>query len=209
MTKDEAMRPFSMMSANWPFMNFSDEITFELWFGSLEHYLLGEVVQGVKDAIDNIQHTPNVAEVREYVEAVRNGNRNRDREAEILRDKSDAVACWECNDHGFINIIFPDGTEAVRACNCQAANRIFGKKVLEDMKQPLPRWKEEKLFGTNEIPSQYKLVRVSRKAIPSGRTYKDKEGKTHQQMVFGYVPYFPRGGKEEVFMQYQKVRNNG
>lgn len=206
MTKDEAMRPFSMMSANWPFMNFSDEITFELWFGALEGYLLGEVVQGVKDAIDNIQHTPNVAEVREYVENVRTGNRTRAREEELRRDESDSVNCWECNDYGFINIIYPNGDEAVRPCNCQKVDRIFGSKTLEMMRTPMPKWKEEMLFGENEIRSQYQLVRVSRVPVPTGQTYKDKDGNTQQRKRFGYVPYFKRGGREEVFMQYQKIK---
>lgn len=206
MTREETARPFAMLKANWPFLDFSDEITAEVWFAAFEPYMEAEVRQGISEAIANIQHTPVVAEVLQYVQDVRNGTRRAEAEAARNRDENDVPACWDCNDHGFITIIFPDGTEAVRACNCQAARREFGSAALDYMKKPMPRWKQEQLFGENEIPSQYQLVRVSRAVIPTGETYKDpKTGETHQRFRFGFVPYFKRSNKEEVFMQYQKA----
>ena len=209
MTREESKRPFAMLHANWPFIDFSDEVTAEIWFAALEPYLEGEVRKGVSDAIANIQgHAPNVAEIREFVQAVHDGTLRATEEETRNMDQNTPVSCWDCNDYGFVTIIYPNGDEAVRACNCQKASQVFGAKVLERMREPMPKWKQEALFGENEIPSQYKLVRVSRALVETGETYKDNDGTEQQRQRFGYVPYQPRGGREEIFWQYQKVARN-
>lgn len=204
MTKEEAIRPFSMLRANWPFLDFSDPTTAEIWMTALEPYDAAEVRQGINDAIAHISKTPTVADVLEFVRAVHDGTRRAQTEALRNRYEQDQASCWECNDYGFITVIFPTGYEAVRPCNCEAADRQFGKDAMKYANEPMPRWKQDALFGRNEIPSQYKLVRVSRINVPTGETVTDRKGQTIQRMRPGYGPYFPRGGKEEVIMQYQK-----
>lgn len=206
MTRDEAMRPFAMLSANWNFLNFNEETTFELWFSILEPYMAAEVVQGVKNAVADLDHTPVVAEILTYVRNVREGNRRKEAEAEAQRQESEAVQCRKCNDYGFVNIIYPKGYEAVRPCSCEKARKTFGEAILKETASDLPDWKVEMLFGVNEIPSRFRLVRVSRRPVPTGETYKDKDGNTLPRMKYGFVPYQPKRGKgkEEIFWQYQK-----
>ena len=204
MTRDEAIRPFSMLHANWPFLDFTNPTVAEIWMNALAPYHEAEVRQGITDAIANITKTPTVAEVLEFVRAVHDGTRRAEAEARRNLYDDETPDCRKCNDHGFINIIYPSGTEAVRPCTCQAAGRQFGPEALKYTQQPMPKWKIAALFGENEIPSQYKLVRVSRIIVPSGETYTDSNGNTHQRMAPAYGPYFPKNAKEEVFMQYQK-----
>lgn len=204
MTRDEATRPFMMLSANWNFLRFEDDVTFELWFSQLEAYPVEEVMQGIRNAISEIDHTPVVAEVLAYVRNVREFNRRKRAEEEARKRVSESVSCRICNDYGFINVIYPTGYETVMPCRCESARREFGSDVLGAEPQQMPAWKEEMLFGRNEIPSRYKPVRVSKAYVPSGETYSDKDGKEHQRMKIAYVNYFPRGGREEVFWQYQK-----
>lgn len=206
MTQEECIRPFAMLHANWPFLDFSNEATAGIWFAAFRPYQEPEVRQGIQDAIANIQKTqPTVADILEFVKAVHEGTRRRAAEQAEQRQETETVSCWDCNDYGFINIIYPTGYEAVRPCNCSRADRAFGEKIMAKAKdpEPLPEWKQEMLFGKNEIPSQYKLVRVSRMVIE--KTFEDARGNKVQRPVWGYVPYFNSGRpKQEIFMQYQK-----
>ena len=206
MTREQAIRPFKMLSANWPFLRFEEDITFDMWFGILEPYPVEEVSEGIRHAIADMDHTPVVAEILTYVRNVREGNRRKEAEAEAQRQESEAVQCRKCNDFGFVNIIYPKWYEAVRPCSCEKARKTFGEAVLKETTSELPDWKVEMLFGVNEIPRQYKLVRVSRRPVPTGETYKDKDGNTLPRMKYGFVPYQPKRGKgkEEIFWQYQK-----
>ena len=209
MTPEESIRPFAMLHANWPFLDFGDETTAGIWYEALKQYQEPEVRQGITDAIANLQKTPTVAEVLEFVRAVHNGTRAAAAEEARNRQPDETVACFDCNDHGWVTIIFPTGYTAVRPCNCQAAERAFGKSILDRARkgEPLPKWKEEMLFGQNEIPGQYELVRVSRQLVPTGERYKTPDGVTAERMAYGWVPYFPSGRpREEIFMQYQKKR---
>ena len=204
MTRDEAMRPFAMLSANWNFLNFNEETTFELWFSILEPYMAAEVIQGVKNAVADLDHTPVVAEVLSYVRDVREGKRRQKAMEEAQRQESAAVQCKSCNDFGFVNIIYPKGYEYARPCTCEKAHKIFGPSVFDTVEPPMPEWKQEMLFGANEIPSQYKLVRVSRIVVPCSET--DENGRIRKWKRFDFGPYHPRtvSGKEEIFYQWQK-----
>ena len=207
MTQEESVRPFAMLHANWPFLDFSDTTTAGIWYAALKPYHEAEVRQGIQDAIANIQKTqPVVADILDFVKAVHEGTRRRQAEQNQQRTAA-AVSCWNCNDYGFINIVYPNGDEAVRPCNCSKAEQAFGKNFMEKTKnpEPLPAWKTERLFGKNEIPSQYKLVRVTRRPVPTGEKIKDPEtGAMMDRYIFGFVPYFNDGGRREVWMQYQK-----
>lgn len=207
MTQEECVRPFAMLHANWPFLEFQDATTAGVWYAAFKPYHEAEVRQGIQDAIGNVQKTqPQVADILEFIKAVHEGNRRRAAEQEQQRTAT-AVSCWECNDFGFINIVYPTGYEAVRPCNCANADRAFGENIMAKAKnpEPMPEWKIEKLFGKNEIPSQYKLVRVDRQLVPAGEKVKDqKTGAIVDRMIFGFVPFFNDGRRREVWMQYQK-----
>ena len=205
MTREEAVRPFKSLSANWNFLDFTNEATFENWFIALEPYMIEEVMQGVRNAIANVTHTPTVAEVLVYVRDVHEGTRRAAAEAERNRAPAEACLCRKCNDFGFINVIYPNGDEAVRPCSCEKASRMFGQKVLSMLKEPMPKWKQGKLFGANEIPSQYKLVRVSRIAVETNDEFRGIDNKMHKRSTWVYGKYIPKAGREEIFMQYQKV----
>lgn len=197
MTREEAVRPFKMLSANWSFLDFTSDTTFEIWFDALEPYHEAEVRQGVKDAIANITKTPTVADVLEFVRAVRDGSRRAAAEADWNRPETAAVGCWDCNDFGFVNIIYPTGYETIRRCNCRKADEVFGARPEQEGD---PKWREEMLFGKNEIPSQYKLIRVRRIQVSTGEKWQGNDC-----MKWGYVPYTPFSQeKEEVYFMYQK-----
>lgn len=209
MTRQEAVRPFKMLSANWPFIKFDEDVTFELWFAPMESYPVEEVTEGIRRAITEINHTPVVAEVLSYVRTVRDRNRQRMEEAEFNRKKvAGSVNCRKCNDFGFVTIIYPTGYETVRPCSCQKAELSFGRAFMQKVAEgePMPEWKQDMLFGRNEIPSQYKLVRVSKIAVETGELFKGMDRKMHQRVKWAYGRYVPREGREEIFLQYQKVR---
>ena len=207
MTTEECKRSFAMLHANWPFLDFSDETTALIWFEAFRPYMEPEVRQGISDAIANItgRSAPTVAEVLVFVRDVHEGTRRAAAEAERNRAPEAACSCRKCNDFGFINVIYPNGDEAVRPCSCEKASRMFGQKVLSMLKEPMPKWKQDKLFGANEIPSQYKLVRVSRIAVETNDEFRGIDNKMHKRSTWVYGKYIPKAGREEIFMQYQKV----
>lgn len=207
MTTEECKRPFAMLHANWQFLDFSDETTALIWYEAFRPYMEPEVRQGISDAIANItgRSAPTVAEVLVYVRDVHEGTRRAAAEAERNRAPEAACSCRKCNDFGFINVIYPNGDEAVRPCCCEKASRMFGQKVLSMLKEPMPKWKQDKLFGQNEIPSQYKLVRVSRIAVETNDEFRGIDNKMHKRSTWVYGKYIPKAGREEIFMQYQKV----
>lgn len=209
MTREEAARPFMMLSANWPFLKMNEEITFEMWFAPLQDYPVEEVTEGIRRAISEINHTPVVAEVLSYVRNVRDRNRQRMEEVEFNRQRlTGSVNCRKCNDYGFVTIVYPTGYEAVRPCSCQKAELAFGRSFMQKVAEgePLPEWKQEMLFGRDEIPSQYKLVRVSKTTAETGETFKGMDREMHNRVIWVYGPYIPRQGRDEIILQYQKVR---
>ena len=201
MTREECTRPFAMLKANWPFLDFSEEVTAGIWFEAFRPYMEPEVRQGISDAIANLTKTPTVADVLEYVRNVHDGFRRLEDEQEAASAKPDEVRCELCNDYGWQTIIYPTGYETVRPCSCAAARKAFGEK---ELKREFPAWWGDMMFGPNEIPSQYELVRVSRMPVPTGEKYIDSKGRECDRKTWGWVPYFPRQGREEIFLQYQK-----
>lgn len=148
-----------MLSANWNFLDFSDPTTNDVWYEALKPYHEAEVRQGVRDAILNLKNTPVVADVLEFVEAVHNGTLRRQAEENAHKAFSDAVKCKACNDHGYVTIIYPDGTEAIRPCNCTAGHERWGDEVYKFVDKPLPQQQEEQYFGKVGM-NGHKLIRV-------------------------------------------------
>lgn len=204
MTREESAKPFAMLQANWNFLNMKDEVTVGIWFEALKQYDEAEVRQGVLDSIENINHTPVVAEVLEYVKAVHEGTRRRQAEQEDARRAfAEAVKCKACNDHGFINIIYPSGHEAIRPCTCQEGRRRYGDNVYALVNSGMPKWRSDMLFGSGLTESDFKLVRVSPRRVPTGEKYRSSNGNMMDVLKLVYVPYQPSGRKnEEVYGQY-------
>lgn len=195
MTKDEAVKAFPMMTANWNFLDFSDQTTFDVWYEALKSYHEAEVRQGIMDAIKHLQHTPVVADILEYVEAVHSGTRRKEAEADARKAFSDAVRCKACNDYGYLNIIYPDGTEAIRPCSCQAGQKRFGTEVFAAVDQGMPRWQQEQYFGKDKSERDYKLIRVlpTDQMVSTGKQYKGTGDRVFQLKKRLFVPYHPTG----------------
>lgn len=178
MTREEAARPFAMLKANWPFLDFSQEETFEVWYAALSRYVIEEVLQGVQDAIEGLKHTPTVADVLDYVKNVREGRRRAEHEFNRQLFYEDTVKCAKCNDHGYVTIIFPNGDQGMRACDCEAGHARYGKHVYEYQESPAPPsvtlrlfnggWKED----VKKVVAKYKLVKCATKGNKSEIVYR-------------------------------------
>lgn len=203
MTKDEALRPFSMLSANWDFLKFDDETTFDLWFGALRGYDVIEVEQGIRDAVKHLPgKTPVVSDILEYVEDVRRGRRRAAEERDLHKIISNSVKCRDCNDHGYVTIIYPTEYEAVRPCRCEAGKNIWGDMAYEISERAMQDWKVKMLFGEKR-PEAFKLIRVSKRHVPTGNKYRTKSGQELDVVKVAYVPYQASGRpKEEVYLMY-------
>ena len=165
MTREEAARPFAMMKANWPFLDFSQETTFEVWYAALSRYVIEEVLQGVQDAIEGLKHTPTVADVLDYVKDVREGRRRAEQEFNRQLYYKTTVACKNCNDKGYVTIFYPNGYEYIEACDCKAGHARFGQKFFDMQNRPGDPKEIQMLFeGTREddpvqLMKKYKKVR--------------------------------------------------
>ena len=181
MTREEAIIPFKMISSNWPFLKVGDtEIGFEVWYQAFQRYTLEEVTAGFQNAIENLTSTPNLAQIREYVEteyrktvsAENDFNRKlRENANEAFHN---AIRCKYCKDHGYFRVIYPTKIDAVRGCDCDAGHRLFGDKYFERVEQmkdvidPLPivhmRFGGEEEENAREEEKKYIPVWVQNKA---------------------------------------------
>lgn len=203
MTKAEAQEAFSMMAKNWTFLKplETEPQTFEVWYSALAEYPIEEVLQGIRNAVKELKKTPVAAEIVEYVENVRNGNRRQAHDVNIRDTFRDAVKCKFCNDHGYINIIFPSGDEAIRPCGCDVGHEVYGDDVFKLIDNPMPRWKQDMYF-LGQPMSAYKLIRVMPRVVHVGEVFK-YQGTDRQRAIKMYVPWQNTGRKhEEVYAQY-------
>lgn len=195
-----------MLSANWDFLKFDDETTFDLWFSALRDYDVIEVEQGIRDAVKHLPgKTPVVSEILEYVEAVRRGRRRAAEEraqSDLHSYLSNSVRCRECNDHGYVNVIYPTEYEAVRPCQCEAGKKLWSKTAYELNERAMGDWRVKMLFG-DKRPEAFKLIRVSKRYVPTGQKYRGKSGQELDVLKIAYVPYQASGRpKEEVHLMY-------
>lgn len=170
MTKDEAMRPFGKLSANWPFLRFEDALVFEMWFDALKRFKLEVVEEGVNRAIETLRTTPTVSEVLECVQTVREEQRRADQEFNANLAFQNSVKCTKCNDNGYLNVTYPMGYEYVRPCPCNAGLRMWGPGYFKKQDQlkdvPVPLRTVYMLFGgeseelAREEAKKYKEIRI-------------------------------------------------
>ena len=158
MTRQEALEPFSLLAANWSFLDFSNDSVFEVWFGTLERYPVAEVREGIRDLVANEKSTPTVALAREYVDKVRSANRRREQEHNLNLLWSNAVRCTKCRDFGYTVRVYPTGYEYVVPCDCEVAKMKFTPKWRTGPEAPMSKEKMVLLFG-KESDQGFKLVR--------------------------------------------------
>lgn len=203
MTRQEAIPTLAMIADNWTFLKTLREVessSFEIYYTALAQYPVEEVQQGIRDAIRELKKTPVVADLVEYVENVRRRDRRRAEDVNAQQAWTNAVRCTECNDHGYVTIVYPSGDEALRPCTCEAGRTRFGKKVFEGLDR-LPKWKSD-LYFEGKRPEEHKLIRVTRRIVKTG-----KHEIWHGSELIGsevvYVPYRPSGRpKEEVYKMW-------
>lgn len=205
MTRQEAIPTLAMIADNWTFLKTLREVgssSFEIYYTALAQYPVEEVQQGIRDAIREVKKTPVVADLVEYVDNVRRRDLRRTEDVNVQQAWTDAVRCTECNDHGYVTIVYPSGDEALRPCTCEAGRARFGKKVFDGLDR-LPKWKSD-LYFEGKRPEEHKLIRVTRRIVKTG-----KREVWHGSELIGsevvYVPYQPSGRpKEEVYYMWQE-----
>ena len=152
MTRQEAVTTLAMIADNWTFLKALHEVesnSFEIFYVALAPYPVQEVQQGIRNAIRELKKTPVVADIVEYVEDVRRGNRRKAEDVNVRQMFNDAVRCTECNDHGFKTIVYPSGDEAIRPCDCVTGHLIFGDNAFKLNEMDMPHWKQES--STNRL----------------------------------------------------------
>lgn len=158
--------------------------------------------QGIRNAIRELKKTPVVADIVEYVEDVRRGNKRKVEDVNARQVFSNAVRCTECNDHGFVNVVYPSSDEAIRPCDCETGRSMFGDGVFKLVEMDLPLWKQKMYFGEKN-PKAFHTIRVSKVQVPTGEKYKGSDGAMHDRVKYSFVPYKNFGRpKEEVYVMY-------
>ena len=171
MTREEGSGPLSMLSANWPFLDFTDPAVYEVWMSALERYPVEEVRIGIKNAIAELKKTPSVAEILEYINNVRARRREDEREFNVHLAMQNAVKCRKCNDFGYVTIVYPNKADSVVACDCDAGHRFMGPKYWrtreqldrENAKRPpetiLMLFNGNRDEAADEVMKRYQLVK--------------------------------------------------
>ena len=171
---------------------------------ALKDYPIQEVEQGIRNAIKELKKTPVAADLVEYVDDVHRSNRRKAEDVNVRQAFNQAVRCKTCNDHGFVEIIYPSGDEAIRPCDCDAGHTHFGDNVFRIVNSPLPDWKRQQYFGGQQ-ESAFRLVRVMPRVVEVGK--KVKFGHTEiQPSKRIYVPYQDTGRTKEV-ITWQYIQN--
>lgn len=169
---------------------------------ALAPYPVEEVQQGIRNAIRELKKTPVVADIVEYVEDVRRGNRRKADDVNARKAFEEAVRCLDCNDHGFSTVVYPSGDEAIRPCGCVTGHLMFGDNAFKMAETEMPRWKQE-IYFNGRNPNEFKLIRASRRVVPTGEKYKGPDGAMHDKVKVVYVEYQNFGRpKEEVYLAY-------
>ena len=117
--------------------------------------------QGIRNAIRELKSTPVVADIITYVEDVRRGKLRATDDVNVRQAFNDAVRCPACNDHGYVNIVYPSGDQAIRVCDCAGGHLRFGDDAYKLVNRDLPEWKRKMYFGDKD-PNDFKVIRGSR-----------------------------------------------
>ena len=164
MTRQEAVSTLAMIADNWTFLKALKEAesnSFEIFYTALQSYPVEEVQQGIRNAIRELKSTPVVADIITYVEDVRRGKLRATDDVNVRQAFNDAVRCPACNDHGYVNIVYPSGDQAIRVCDCAGGHLRFGDDAYKLVNRDLPEWKRKMYFGDKD-PNDFKVIRGSR-----------------------------------------------
>lgn len=158
MNAKEMQEVFKELMAVYRFMDFSNEATSELWFDALKGYELGEVKAAIRTWTRFSSAEPTIHDI---LEATRNVRITR---SDITQNYVDwrsvaSVRCPKCNDHGYIEVVYPNDYTEMRVCNCETARQRYGfaftdefarkcEKIAEREEHPDVRWNSIKYaFG--------------------------------------------------------------
>ena len=163
MTEVEMLKIEDMLQANYQFLDFSNSVLHETWFEMLQRFDFVEVREGVKSYMAAESKTPTVHDLLEHIRPIREKNiENHEHNVRVMFQN--AVRCTDCNDYGYVQIIYPSGYEAIRPCDCQAGHQRFGKHVFEKMgNEDMPVRQKMMLFGIKsekEFPEEIRKYRI-------------------------------------------------
>lgn len=165
MTEQELIDIEEILQANFQFLDFSNDVLHDLWFDSLKKYDVIEVKAGVKAYIENESKTPTMNDILEYIRPIRKKNiEEHEHNLQVLWANS--VRCPDCNDNGYVIILYPSGYEKLKPCDCEVGHHMFGEKYWKDREgYEMPRWEKAMLFKTDEKNvdremQRYKLVTI-------------------------------------------------
>lgn len=125
MNAKEMQEIFKELMALYRFMDFSNESASELWFDALKGYELAEVKQAVRNWSRFSQTEPTI---KDMIDAVKNVRISRSDVTQGYVDYRSlkTVRCPRCNDHGYIEVVYPNDYTEMRVCNCETARQRFG-----------------------------------------------------------------------------------
>ena len=166
MNSSEFVRIEQMLQAAFSFLDFSDQMTHQVWSEALQKYDAAEVTFAVKDYIRSESKTPTVHDIVEYTDGIRDRKAREAAANRVLAAKECPAECRRCNDLGYVFFRYPTGIETVKPCDCKAGHERFGKMAFELAERSEDAWTAtSKWGGSNQreaylIRSRYKMVRV-------------------------------------------------
>lgn len=122
MTSSDFNRVTSLLKSVFPRISYLDDdeasITF---FNVLNRYEYEDVWKGVRNLIEVERYAPAIAVVIAYVEDAERMRKEALRRLPAPERDAYTVKCPRCNDAGFTWVVYADGTETARICNCETA----------------------------------------------------------------------------------------
>lgn len=167
MTEKELCEIEDMLQANFQFLDFTSDTVHNLWMESLQRYDFAEVRAGAKLYIEEQSKTPTLHDILEYVIPIRQRNMEEaEHNPKVLFDN--AVHCVDCNDNGYVMVLYPSGDEKCRPCDCKAGHHRFGDRYWKNKADHpgMQPWEKQLLFKADTEDhadremNRYKLVTV-------------------------------------------------
>lgn len=151
MLREEAQEVFKDLMAAYKWMDLTPAGTNDLWYDSLKQFDFAEVRAAARNWIRFSSTEPTIKDMIDAVHNVRTTNRN------VTPDYVDwrsieSVRCRNCNDHGFLTVVYPTGYEEMRVCDCQAGHDRFPWLFTEEFEKKF-KWLHD--TEDHEAASQY------------------------------------------------------
>lgn len=186
MTENEMMTPeqcselMGRLHANWTYMNFTDEKTFELWYSMLRPYRFSTMSLSVNEWIRNQQNAPTVADIINGYNAIASGLIQKKERQFKDRIERGELKCDKCKGKGFIKYIFPTKIDSIKFCDCEVGRRMVPSGYEYKFPEPYDDITSEIYYGVkfNEFRKNNYVKKPA--LIPRY----DKNG-----VLFDYTPY--------------------